>query len=154
MQVAMWRVTILAAAACLLCLGLARADEEFDVDQTVPMVNGQAEVKLESHRIHIDKVIVRDTPSEDEVKKANDKYHSYINPVVVMTNKSNDDADVEMTLILLDEQGQEILSCKRSFEVEEDDEDSNNTVCTRGRIKTLDWPRVKQVHIVAHIELG
>ena len=147
------RVVIRTASVCLLCLGLARATDKLELDETVPLENGAADVKLEAGDIVLTKILVRDAPSEAEVAKANDKYHSYVNPTVVMSNKGRHDADVELELTLQDEEGKEILSCSRSLEVEGKDEDNTYFACKRGRIKTLDWPRVKQAHVVAHIEI-
>ncbi len=139
-------------SVCLLSLGVARAGEKLELDQVVPFQSG-AEVKVEVGPIVFNRIVVNDAPREEEIRKANDKYHTNVHPVVVMSNNGNRDAQVDLDLVLEDADGKELLSCYRGFEVDKGDEDSTFIVCNRGRMKTVDWPRVKQVHLIAHIEL-
>lgn len=150
---------VVPAAVLFLSLGVARAEEakeetkEIDVDQAVPFTGGAAEVRIEAGKVVITKILVPDAPSEAELAKATDTYHSYVNPAIVMSNRGHHDADVDLKLTFEDDQGQVILKCERSVQIEEGDKNERYTVCTRGRIKTLDWPRVTKAHVVAHVEI-
>lgn len=143
---------ILPILALLVTAGGARAAEELERDETFPLQDNQAEPKLELGKIVLSRIQVRDVPSAAEIAKANDKYHCNVSPIVVLTNDGHHDANVDLKLTLEDDQGTVLLKCSRSIEIEEGDENKEYGVCTRGRIKTLDWPKVTKAHLVVHVD--
>lgn len=142
------------AVACLLYAGGARAAEpvkELDVDKAFPVLNGEAaELNLEAGPIVFTKLLLRNPPSEEEIREAtNDNAHP--KPVVYITNNGSSKARILITVSLEDGQGKVFLKCTKTAKVDAGEKDDSANLCWIENMKVADWPKVKLAHLVAHV---
>jgi hypothetical protein len=141
-------------AVALLSAWAARA-EELTFDQVAPLSSdGRAAVDGDAGPVHFAEIVVNGVPSEDKIRKDTHEWdHAKPRPIVTLSNPSSNDAKVRLDLTLEDDQGNVYMRCSRSAEVDGHTKKDTYSVCVSDVMKTMDWPKVTRVHLVARVEV-
>lgn len=144
-------------AASLLALGaglVLLAEEPYTVDKTVPMPKtGQADLKFEAGPLVIEEIVIRNMPDDEDLAKAksdpSDKCHPKL--AIGVSNKGTVKTKFHLKVQLEDKDGNIYMSCDRNDESEPGAVNDHTNLCWLDSMKTLDWPKVTVIHIVAKV---
>jgi|GEM_PF-2280916 len=146
---------VLAAAILVLAVGtMLWSQEPYTVDKTVPLPKtGQADLKFEAGPVIFDEVIIRNMPDEEDLAKAknnpSDKCHPKLQ--VGVSNKGTAKMKFHLKVRLEDKDGNVYMSCDRNDTAEPGAVNDHTNLCWLDSMKTLDWPKVTAVHIIAKV---
>jgi hypothetical protein len=151
------KALILALAGSLLFLAagtVLQSEEPFSVDKTVPLPKtGQADLKVEAGPLVFEEVIIRNMPDEEDLAKAkndpSDKCHPKLQ--VGVSNKGAAKMKFHLKVRLEDKDGNVYMSCDRNDSIEPGAVNDHTNLCWLDSMKTLDWPKVTAVHIIAKV---
>jgi hypothetical protein len=141
----------LATAACATVPGQGPI-HEYELDVLVPMpAEGAVEVSHKAGPFELVHVKFRNRPSAKDIALSRDDTRdmSHPKPIVVVRSTATHTARVSLATILEDEAGKPLMTCASRLDQElaPGYTDDWNT-CQLEGIRTADWPRVKNVHVV------
>ena len=151
------KLLVLALVGSLLVIvagTMLQSQEPYTVDKTVPLPKtGQADLKLDAGPVIFDEVIIRNIPDEEDLAKAknnpSDKCHPKLQ--VGVSNKGTAKMKFHLTVRLEDKDGNVYMSCDRNDTAEPGAVNDHTNLCWLDSMKTLDWPKVTAVHIIAKV---
>lgn len=131
-----------------------RSQESYTVDKMVPMPKtGRADLKFEAGPVTFEEIVIRNMPDEEDLAKAkndpSDKCHPKLQ--VGVSNKGTAKMKFHLTVRLEDKDGNIYMSCDRNDTVEPGAVNDHTNLCWLDSMKTLDWPKVTAVHIIAKV---
>jgi hypothetical protein len=127
------------------------------VDKKVPYTpEGRIDVDGDVGAVHVGQVVFQNLPTENEVREASRPGDtSRPQPMLVVTNAGPTGAKLEIEVALEDDQGQVLMSTEASALVAKG---KTNEVVRAYRLKptirTIDWPKLKVVHVVVKVSAG
>jgi hypothetical protein len=144
-------------AVALLALGAGRAfpaDGPGSAEKTIPVPKtGQAELKFDVGPLVIEEIIIRNVPDDEDLAKAkgdpSDKCHPKLQ--VGVTNKGSAKTKFHLQVQFEDKDGNIFMSCDRNDDIEPGAVNDHTNLCWLDSMKTLDWPKVTVVRVVAKV---
>jgi hypothetical protein len=138
--------TLLASAQPLPAADLLR------VDETVPFPkDGTGILKIQAGPITLEEILIRNMPDAEDIAKAkldpDDNCHPKLQ--VGMSNSGATKMEVELRVQLLDGDGNVYMDCKRSDTVDPGAVNDHTNLCWLSSMKTVNFPKLAKVHIVA-----
>ncbi len=144
-----WACVVWAAASTL-----AWAGEPIKVDQTVAMPKSEVgELHFKAGSLIFEEVVIRNAPNEEDIAKAKSDPGDNCHPKLAVGVSNTSDKKMSMKIIvrLEGEDGKVYMSCDRTDDVQPNAQDDHTNLCWLDSMKTIDWPKVTKVHIIASI---
>jgi len=138
-----------------LLIALAVLPEPADVisvDESIPFGEGRTHrLGFEAGPLVFEEIIVRNPPNEEDLRKAeldpDDNCHPKLQ--LGISNKGTVKMEVEATIRFEGEDGTLYMECERSDTVEPGARNDHTNFCWLDSMKTIDWPKVKRLRVVA-----
>ena len=124
------------------------------VDKLVPFqASGTHKLGLKVGRIVFEEIVLRNMPTAKDVeesrKDTGDKSHPKI--TVGYSNPSGGEAEVKMKASQETASGEVLMSCNTSETVKAGVHNDHSNLCWIAGLKTLDWPKMTRLHLVASV---
>ena len=145
------------STTALLVLAPCAAGEVFHVDQTVPFPSGGiGALKIEVGPVTLEEVIIRNMPDAGDIAKAkgdpDDNCHPKLQ--VGMSNSSSAKMKVILKVELLGDDGTVFMDCSRTDDVDPGGNNEHTNLCWLSSMKTIDFPKVTKIRLVASVSPG
>lgn len=133
------------------------AGEVYHVDQTVPFpAGGIGALKIEAGPVTLEEILIRNMPDAGDIAKAkadpDDNCHPKLQ--VGMSNRGPAKMKVTLKVELLGEDGTVYMDCSRADDVAPAAVNDHTNLCWLSSMKTLDFPKVTKIRIVASVSPG
>jgi hypothetical protein len=144
-----WATSVVVA---VLSASAARADQEFTFDQAAPVSSdGQVELTGEAGPLQVLGIVIRDVPGPEKILEDTHEWnHAKPRPIVTLANPVPGDAKARLDLTL---EGNVYMKCSRAAEVDGHTKKDTYNLCVSVVMRTMDWPKVTRVHLVARIQV-
>jgi len=124
------------------------------IDRLVPFSpGGTHKLGVNVGRLILEEIVLRNMPTAKDLEEARkdpgDKSHPKI--AVGLSNPGSVDLDVKVKVSLETASGEVLMSCNTSDSVKPGAHNDHSNLCWIAGLKTLDWPRLARLHLVASV---
>lgn len=152
------RTPLLLLAATALFLSLPPcAEDVFHVDETVIFpAGGIGALKIEAGPVTFEEILIRNMPDAGDIAKAKSDPDDNCHPKlqVGMSNRASAKMKVTLKVELLGDDGTVYMNCSRTDDVEPGATNDHTNLCWLSSMKTLDFPKVTKIRIIASVSPG
>lgn len=133
------------------------AAEVFHVDQTVPFpAGGIGALKMVAGPVTLEEIIIRNMPDAGDISKAKADPDDNCHPKLQLGLSNGGATKMKVTLkvTLLGDDGTVYMDCSRTDDVEPGAINDHTNLCWLSSMKTLDFPKVTKIRIIASVSPG
>lgn len=114
---------------------------------------GQHKLGIKVGRLSFDEIVLHNMPKPADIEEAKKDPGDSSRPkiAVVLSNPGGPDVDVKMKVSLETASGEVLMSCEGGDSVGTDARADRSNLCWIASMKTLDWPKLARVHLVATV---
>ncbi|MEJ2367161.1 MAG: hypothetical protein P8Z49_02125 [Acidobacteriota bacterium] len=149
-------VPVVAAALLIGASAVPRSPAALKVNFSVPFPrDGYAKLNLRKGAIRFEEIIVRNPPDEDDIRDARrddpgDHCHPKLS--VGLSNTGRVPYKFHMVLQLEDARGKVLMRCDRNDDIDAGDVNDHTHFCWLDSMRTLDYPRIAKIRIIAEFK--
>jgi hypothetical protein len=144
-----------AVAVVWVALGAVPAAAKASLDKKVPFpTSGRAALGVKVGPLTFTEVLVRNAPNAKDLAeaKSNPKDNCHPKLQVGVSNPGSAKMKFHVTVSLEDGSGHVYMSCDRNDSISPGASNDHTNLCWLDSMKTIDWPKLKVVHVSAEVE--
>ena len=143
------------AVAWMSLAAVPAAAQHASLDKKVPFPkNGRVALGVKAGPLTFNEVIIRNAPNAGDLAgaKSNPRDNCHPKLQVGVSNKGSAKMKFHVTVSLEDGKGTVYMSCERNDSISPAAHNDHTNLCWLDSMKTIDWPKLKVVHVSAVID--
>lgn len=115
---------------------------------------GRAALGIKAGPLTFTELIIRNPPNAEDLREAKTNPSDNCHPklAIGVTNTGRSKMEFHVTVSLEDGRGKIYMTCDRNDSIDPGAQNDHTNLCWLESMKTIDWPRVTRVRLVAEID--
>jgi hypothetical protein len=145
------------AVAWMALAAVPAAAQQASLDKKLPFPkNGRVALGVKAGPLKFNEVVIRNAPNARDLAEAKSNPRDNCHPKlqVGVSNTGSAKMKFHVTVSLEDGKGTVYMRCERNDSISPAADNDHTNLCWLESMKTIDWPKLKVVHVSAEIDRG